>query len=384
MIHSRLILKGLPSKIWELETPCLLIDQAKLLRNLNDMRLRAETGGVTLRPHIKTHKSIDIAKLQIEIGGANGICTSKPDEALVFIQAGFKDITVAFPIIDPRKLDRVLLAARSNRTEMSFIADSEAIVEEIGNAAIRAGVRPSVFMKVDVGLHRVGVEPTHQKAVSVATAIDRHKALNFGGLLSHAGHAYAATNQLEIEQIAECERMTMLELADKLKGAGIAVQKISVGSTPSVLATNSFKGLNEIRPGNYVFMDATAMRLGVASLDQVSFSVLSTVVSRNNSFAIIDAGSKVLSSDKGPHGTGADGFGLAYVDDLCADPFQICRLSEEHGWIAHRGFDLSVGTKVRIVPNHSCVVANLVGQAWVVKDTSIVDQWTFEANSKVL
>lgn len=371
-------------RLADVETPCIVIDRARLMAALARMRDLAAAGGVRLRPHVKTHKSVALARLQLDYGGATGVCASKPDEALVFIDAGIDDVLVAYPVVDARKIARVIAAAARHGTRVAFIADSDTVLRAVEAAGADAGTQVGIYLKVDVGLHRVGVDPTSAAAVGLGQAMAASPHLDFRGLLSHAGHAYGAAGPAEIADIAEAERRTLLELAVRLRNAGVAVPELSVGSTPSVLATASFEGLTEIRPGNYVFLDATALRLGVATPDEVSFSVLATVVSRNDRHAIVDAGSKVLSSDKGAHGLGGDGFGRAYSEGPAGDGFIIDRLSEEHGWVVHDGRALPVGSRVRIVPNHSCVVANLVGRAWLVDDDRIIEAWDMEARAKLL
>jgi D-serine deaminase-like pyridoxal phosphate-dependent protein len=367
-----------------LETPCLLIDRPRLARNLQRVKTIAKRAGVRLRPHVKTHKSTELARLQLEAGGASGLTASKPDEALVFIEAGAPSITVAYPVLDRRKLDRLAKAAYARGTNLNLIADSLPLVEAAQASAVASGTCFDMFMKVDVGLHRVGVDPTSAQALAVAQAIAGSSNLQFRGLISHAGHAYAASGRAEIAAIAEEERRILLTLAETLDRAGRPPPEISVGSTPTVLAAEGYEGLTEIRPGNYVFMDGTVLRLGLAKLDEVALTVRVTVLSRNDRYLIVDAGSKVLSSDKGAHGTGDGGFGRAYRPGLTGDGLIVERLSEEHGWIAHGGADVHVGEPLEIVPNHACVVTNLVGKAWVVEAGSIVDRWTMQARGAVL
>ena len=162
------------------------------------------------------------------------------------------------------------------------------------------------------------------------------------------------------------------------------MREVSVGSTPTVLGCESFEGMTEIRPGNYVFADATAVRLGVATFNDVALSVLTTVISANDRYFIIDAGSKVLSSDLGAHGTGGNaGYGLGFrIDDLSREPLRVVRLSEEHGFIEREG-DLPIGTKLRVIPNHACPVANLAERLTVVSNDEVVDQWAVAARAKV-
>ena len=369
------------------ETPCVVISEPRLEQNLGRMAALAARAGVRLRPHVKTHKSLALAALQMS-GGAVGLTASKADEAIVFLEGGAPSVTAAYPIRDARKLDRLFACAARLGADLRMIADSTELVEILGETGRRQLIRPGVFLKVDVGLGRVGVDPLGDEALAVARAAAAHPHLNFRGLLSHAGHAYAAPDAIAIAEIAEAERRTLLALAARLRTASVPVEEISVGSTPSVLGARDFKGLTEIRPGNYVFLDMTAVRLGLARLEDVALTVLTTVVSRNDRYAIVDAGSKVLSSDKGAHGTDADGYGRAYPFDAagcCDGPGRsVARLSEEHGWVEDAAADLKPGDRLRIVPNHSCVVANLVGRAWLEDALGVGRPWIMDARGVVL
>jgi D-serine deaminase-like pyridoxal phosphate-dependent protein len=205
------------------------------------------------------------------------------------------------------------------------------------------------------------------------------------GILSHAGHAYAASNRAEIAGIAAEERAIMLRVRDRLQADGHELSEISVGSTPTVLASESFDGITEARPGNYVFSDATAVRLELGRLDDVALTILATIISANDRYFIIDAGSKVLSSDLGAHGTGGAGYGLALPLERSDNdsPLRVVRLSEEHGFVKRAGSDLPIGTKLRIIPNHACPVANLADRLTIVSRSEVVDEWLVAGRGKV-
>ena len=275
-------------------------------------------------------------------------------------------MTVAFPVIESSKARRLVEAASPRNCELSFIVDSDVSLEAVERAV--APNRPSAgaYIKIDVGLGRVGLRPDAENLESLAARVVSSPHLEFRGLLSHAGHCYGAAGREAVRQIAESERSQLLAARERLRRSGLEVRELSVGSTPTVLSGGSLDGLDEIRPGNYVFLDLTAVRLGVAGLADVAFSVLASVVSVNETYAIIDAGSKVLSSDLGPHGTGGvRGFGRAFpidtdIEDATVDSsFPVEKLSEEHGFVRHEGTRLRIGDRVRVVPNHSCPVANL-------------------------
>ena len=348
----------LPNNI---ETPCVVVDRARLAANIARVAGIGERYGVAVRPHVKTHKSLDIARLQLE-AGAVGLTASQVDEALEFVCAGVGSVTCAYPCVQGPGLDRLLAEAGERGCDVRFVADSAAGLDALAGAAQRHGCSLPVYVKVDVGLHRCGVAPDSPALVHLARDVAGAAHLTLAGILSHAGHSYAARDEAGARAVAGAEAGFMRAAREHIEAAGLAVHEVSVGSTPTVLASDDFAGITEIRPGNYVFMDRTPVRLGLAAEDEVSLTVLATVVSINDSWIIIDAGSKILSSDGGAHGAVSEDFGLAYPvmgDGSLSRPLSVGRLSEEHGWLVRNGTDLAVGTRVRILPNHSCPVANL-------------------------
>lgn len=365
-----------------LETPAVLVDRTVLTRNVARMGTIARAAGVALRPHAKTHKSLAIGRMQRD-AGATGLTVAKTAEAQVFLDGGFSDLTIAHPLVDRRKIVRILTAAGAVGARLRLIADSRAGVAAIAAAADEAGRPVDVMVKVDVGLHRCGVDPAGEAAAGLARTIAAAPRLAFAGLLSHAGHAYQADGPDGVRAAADDERRTMTGLAERLRAAGIAVPVVSVGSTPTVWLAESFAGIDEIRPGNAVFMDLTQVSLGVAEPADIALAVLATVVSVNGVHAIVDAGSKVLSSDRGPHGSARlAGYGLAARLDG-GPAMTVTGLSEEHGFVAHEGRPPRIGEPLVIVPNHSCVVANLSRVLTVVDDDGRVESWPVDAQSCV-
>lgn len=369
----------------DVESPCILVDTARLESNIARMQRKALAQGVALRPHAKTHKVTEIAGLQL-VAGAVGITASKSEEAVTFIEAGVPSVTVAYPLVDRRKVARVLEAARHHDADVRFIFDSEDGLSVLADACTGWARRETpVLIKVDVGLGRCGLEESDPRIVTLAGRAAATPGLAFAGLLSHAGHAYAAGDAEGVRAIAADEAAILLRLRARLEDAGIETACLSVGSTPTVLAVDDFGGVDEVRPGNYVFMDLTQLRLGVATLDEVALTVLATVVGSRDGQAVVDAGSKVLSSDLGPHGTGSGGYGRAWPADapLGDGPgFAVARLSEEHGFVATGDVRLPVGTRLRIIPNHSCPVANLADRVIAFADGSS-EAWPVAARGKV-
>lgn len=367
---------GETPQLASIRTPAALIDTLALQRNILRMQQRADGAGVALRPHIKTHKCMEIAKLQLA-AGATGVTASKPYEALAFIERGVPSVTIAYPFLEKDGVHELLQsAAEHGCRDLRFVVDSQAGLRQLAMAVNSSSTRFSesfpVYIKVDVGLHRCGVDPSAPgMLLEVARALEAEPSLHLCGLLSHAGQAYGAAGADECRKIGEGERQLMLAARDTLVSAGLvgSTFEISVGATPTELARTEFSGITELRPGNYALMDRTPLRLNLAQPQDVALCVLATVVSTNSRFAIIDAGSKVVSSDKGAHGAdGMSNFGHAFscarYDDFVEGRgahYEVASLSEEHGWLRRLPDApvLGVGDRVLLVPNHSCPIVNL-------------------------
>ena len=368
----------------DLPTPHVAVHLHRLEANLDRVTAIARSHGLALRPHVKTHKCLEIARMQLD-RGAIGVTASKPQEALVFIEAGVPSVTVAYPVVIPQAAQALLESAAKMKCDLRFVVDSLEGVEAIAVGASRDR-RASIFLEIDVGLERCGVKPGAVAVERIARAIHGSPRLRFRGILSHAGHAYAARDKGEIAAIAADERRQMKLVVDRLGAQKIDVEEVSVGSTPTVLAAESFADVSEIRPGNYVFLDATACRLGIAGLNDLSLGVVTTVVSVNERYCIIDAGSKVLSSDAGPHGTGGGGFGHCFALGSAASSWpggrQVVRLSEEHGFVEHGGAPAPIGARALVFPNHSCPAVNLADRLVVLEPGRDPVFWTVAARGK--
>jgi D-serine deaminase-like pyridoxal phosphate-dependent protein len=365
------------------DTPAVLVDDPRLSANVARMAALAATAGVRLRPHAKTHKSLALARRQMD-AGATGLTVAKTAEAELFLAGGIRSVTIAHPLVSPEKIDRALRAASKNGAEVRFIADSESGIDALAGSARAAGRTVPVYLKVDVGLHRCGVDPDSEAALLLARRIAANGALRFAGLLSHAGHAYRLPDGSGLRDIAARERAAMMDLTARLRAAGVDVAEVSVGCTPTVIRNDGFDGITEIRPGNYVYMDRIQVGLGVATLAEVALWVVATVVSVNDRFAIVDAGSKVLSSDRGPHGaTSVDGYGLAWRIDRDTPPMTVASVSEEHGFVEHRGAAPSIGTRVAILPNHACSVVNLARHILVAKPDGTIEAGSVDGRALV-
>jgi D-serine deaminase-like pyridoxal phosphate-dependent protein len=369
-------------RITDLPTPAVLVESSRLTRNLDRMQAAVTARGRRLRPHAKTHKSPVVAGMQVA-RGAVGICCAKLGEAEVFADAGITDIRVPYPL-NPVNAERVLAVA--DRVAFSFIVDDPGVAEGWSDIARQAGRQLDVLIKVDVGFHRCGIDPDASDAASIVQEIAALPGLRFKGLLSHAGHAYGASSDAEVEAIACAEARVLRGLASR---SGVACEEISVGATPTARFSIQQEGVTELRPGNYAYYDRMQVAVGSATWDDCALTVLARVVSRPAADRIIfDSGSKTLTSDavKGRGHTPGHG---AVLEDLHGsqpdDSLVIERLSEEHATVrnADGRSRLAIGDLVRIVPNHSCVVSNMVDAVWLVDGDAVVDRLPVAARGRI-
>jgi D-serine deaminase-like pyridoxal phosphate-dependent protein len=371
-------------RLEDLRTPCVLVDRGRVERNVERMQTMASAGGKRLRPHAKTHKSVNLARLQLA-RGAIGICCAKLGEAEVFADAGIEDIRLAYPL-NPVNADRVL--ALLDRTRLSFIVDHADVARAWSEAMQEAGREVDVLVKVDVGLHRCGIDPSSHGAAELVARIAGMPGLRFRGLLSHAGHAYGAATRDDAAAIARAEASTLSTLAGQVRALGVAVEEISVGATPTAQFSADEPHITEMRPGNYIYLDRMQVALGVATWDDCALTVLARVVTTHApDRVILDSGSKTLSSDlaRGPGNTAGYGAVLSALDSVAQDESLVIeRLSEEHAAVrALRPSRLEPGDLVRIIPNHSCVVSNLVDSVWLVDGGEVVEQMDISARGRI-
>jgi D-serine deaminase-like pyridoxal phosphate-dependent protein len=351
------------------------------MRNIDRAQALATATGVHLRPHAKTHKSPVVAKWQID-RGAVGVCCAKVGEAEVFVDAGIGDIRLPYPV-NPSNAARV--RALADRAVISIIVDHLDVARGWSDAMQRAGQRLDVLIKVDVGFHRCGIDPDHD-ALRFVQDVASPPGLRLCGLLSHAGHGYHAASEDELRDVARREAQILVGLRERAARSGIALEEVSVGATPTLRFSAGQAGLTELRPGNYVYFDRTQLALGAATLDDCALTVLATVVTKHEGRIILDAGSKTLTNDQAPGITMAPGFGAILTEDGCAldDMLAIERLSEEHATVRVTGSTaLKPGDRVRILPNHSCVVSNLVNEVRLVEGERVIDTLPVAARGRI-
>jgi len=363
-----------------LPTPQVLIDRARLTRNIDRVQHMASSAGMRLRPHAKTHKSPVVAKLQIE-RGAVGVCCAKLGEAEVFVDAGVTDIRLPYPV-NPINAPR--LVALMDRAAMSIIVDNLDVARG-WSGAMTAGARTlDVLIKVDVGFHRCGIDPGADP-LSFIQSIASMPGLRLRGLLSHAGHGYHAASEDELRTIAQLEAETLTTLRERAANTGITFDEISVGATPTLRYSARQRGITELRPGNYVYFDRTQLALGSAALDDCALTVLATVVAKHPGRIILDSGSKTLTNDTARGITKAPGYGAVLTDaGTIDDTLLVERLSEEHATVRVDGeTHLKPGDRVRILPNHACTVSNLVDVVRLVEGDEVIETLPVAARGRI-
>lgn len=350
----------------ELATPALLLDSTILERNCAAMAQRAAHHGVALRPHLKTSKSVEVARLATR-GQAGGITVSTVAEADYFAANGFLDLTYAVGISTSKieALDRI---QRTHGARITLLADR---VEAVLSAAEQARALEATFpmlIEIDTGGGRGGLAPDDAELLTVARAVQQSEAFTLVGVLTHAGHSYHAEGRDAIRAIAEAERAGAVHAAERLRAAGFRIDVVSVGATPTAVCAESLEGVTEMRPGVYTFFDLDQVARGICTVDDVAMSVLATVIGHNprSGRVLIDAGALALSKDS----SGAEfrddlGYGLVCPADGGGPlaGLHVAELHQEHGLVAGDGdlqalfTALPVGSRVRILPHHACMTA---------------------------
>lgn len=365
-----------------LKTPGLVLDVAKVKRNAAEMSRRIKQFGADLRPHIKTHKCIEVARIQTA-GHSGAVTVSTLAEARAFAANGFSKITYAVPI-EPGKFRDAIEISRD--CELSLITDDVDVPDQLNTAAKQANVHVRLFLKVDCGYHRCGVEPNNPLAIEIARRISNASHLRFAGILTHAGHSYNCQTKAEVLALAKHERDVMARFAEGLRKEVGPVPIVSIGSTPTITSIDHLDGIDEVRPGNYIFFDAFQATLGSCSFDDCALTVLASVVHCARSEGggrkvIIDAGAIALSKDRGPLGLNPD-CGYGRVLNLAGENLNltVSEMSQEHGVIMVNNEDtfdrLRIGSRVRVLANHSCLTAAQHSHYNVLEGEHVVDRWT--------
>ena len=360
----------------DLDTPALVADLDIVQRNVRRMADLARRGGKSLRPHVKTHKSPDLARLQLA-AGATGITVAKLGEAEVMADAGFNDLFLANEPATEVKATRLAILVR--RARVAAGVDSLEGAAILSRAAARAGVVVGIRIEVDTGLGRCGVR-TAEAALEIARAVCDSPGLRLEGIFTHEGHVYRASPE-EVRTACVGAAARMREVAEVLRTEGLPCGLVSVGSTPGAAAMADEPGIDEMRPGVYVFNDGMQAALGSAREEDCGLTVLASVISRPEAqIAILDAGSKALSSDRAESGS-------RHGAILGLPQARIDWLSEEHAHVDLRGVPAAarprLGEKVRIVPHHACACVNLHSYMVVARADRVQDRWPIAARGRM-
>lgn len=365
-----------------LETPALLLDEARMKRNIERMRRQVERLGVAFRPHVKTNKCHEVAR-RLMTSDEGPITVSTLLEADYFAERGVKDILYAV-CIAPNKMDHVLrLQARGAR--MSIILDSVEAARMVAQRLAAAPADVGVLIEVDSDGHRSGVKPESPELLDIARTL-AEGGVPVRGVMTHAGSSYDCRSPEALRAMAEQERAAIVLAAQRLRHAGFACPVVSVGSTPTALFAEHLDGVTELRAGVYVFFDLVMAGIGVCAVDDIALSVLATVIGhqREKGWTLLDAGWMAMSRDRGTAGQPVDqGYGL--VCDVQGRPladYILVGANQEHGIMARRPgsvadtLELQVGQQVRILPNHACSTAAQYGAYQVVgQDGAVTATW---------
>jgi len=346
----------------------LLLNRPVLERNCRAMGERATRLGVRLRPHLKTAKCVEVARMATR-DHFGGITVSTVAEARHFATAGFRDILYAVGII-PAKVAPLAGLQADTGAMVQLTLDSIEAAVATGQTAGQLGATFGVLIEIDTGAGRAGLPPDDEKAmVAVAEAIEGSPTLRFQGIMTHAGHAYHGRNAGEIRAIARAERDGLTFAAGLLAGRGFPCATVSLGSTPTLAHhAPSLDGITEVRPGVYTFFDLDQWALGTCSLDDIAVSVLATVIGHNRRAGriLVDAGALALSKDVSASEF-RDGLGFGLVvpsvelpNEAGLGPLRVAELYQEHGAIAAANGELPyktlpIGAKVRLLPHHTCL-----------------------------
>ena len=358
-------LGAIGARIEDLDTPSLLLDLDKVERNLTAMSRLFATSRVKLRPHTKTHKVPILALRQIE-RGAIGVCCAKLGEAEVMAAGGVPDVLVTTEVVGPLKLRRLLGVAR--QTRVTTVVDDAGAAAQLSEAALAAGLRLRCLVDVNVGQNRTGVEPG-EPALALAQQVVRLGGLELAGLQGYEGHLQHIVDSTE-RRAANARAMQLLsDTADLLATKGLPVEIVSTAGTGTGLFAAEWPRVTEIQPGSYVVMDSDYGRVQGLPFEN-ALTVLASVVSRRPNEAIVDAGTKCLSTDAGP----------AKPRDLDAT---YAHQGDEHGKLTFaNGNPLALGDKLELIPSHCDTTINLHDRYYVTSAGRVVAVWPIAARGR--
>ena len=370
-------------ELHELDTPCLVVDEMRMQHNIARMQQRMNALGVSFRPHVKTSKCLEIARLQRD-AGARGITVSTLKEAEEFFDGGFDDTFYAVAMA-PSKAARAL-ALQARGCNLRLVVDSLAGADALLAAAAQAKLEPRVLIELDVDGHRAGVPVESTLLLDIARRLHEGGA-DLLGVMSHAGSSYECATSTELLGVAEEERARSVRAALRLRAAGLPCEVVSIGSTPTALSAQQLDGVTEVRAGVYVFFDLVMAGTSICDIEDIALSVLTTVIGHQpeRGWIIVDAGWMALSRDRGTQKQAIDrGYGVVCdATGQVLDDWMVTGANQEHGIVAHsqeRARDdieklFPIGTRLRILPNHACATGAQHGNYHVLHGTDASGTW---------
>jgi D-serine deaminase-like pyridoxal phosphate-dependent protein len=360
------------------DTPSLIIDKSKMMKNIAQMQSVATQNRVNLRPHVKTHKIPAIAKMQIE-AGATGITVAKVSEAEVMAEGGIDDIFIAYPIVTEAKIKRVIELSR--KIDLTVGVDSLVGAEKLSVFAAKHGSTIKVRLEVDTGLKRTGV--IYDDAIELARKIHSLTNLDLTGIYTFRGAIFKGKPTLDLEEAGREEGELMVSLAERLRESGIEIKDVSVGSSPTARFAARVKGITEIRPGTYVFYDRMQAKLNVCEMEECSAKVVATIVSMpSKDLCIIDGGSKTFATDVQPNTDPLNLEGFGYIVN-CPEAI-LERVTEEHGMVkVPNDHSFKIGDTIEIIPNHICPTVNLHNDVYLVEEDGSIEKSPVLARGKL-
>lgn len=356
-----------------IETPALLVDIARLERNLARMAAYTASHGLALRPHAKTHKTTHVGAAQLRHGAVGLTCATTREMEVMSAVTG--DLLFAYPPVGRARAERLVGLPRSVRVSVAL--DSADAVNEIATVARAHGRAVGVLVEVDLGMHRVGVRDA-ESAVALARLVSERAPLEYDGIAFYPGHIRSPVSEQGDALSALAAELGVV--LDALARSGLPPRVVSGGSTPAAWRMHEIAGLTEVRPGTYAYNDRTTAATGACAWDDCALTVLATVVSTSVPGQVVtDAGSKALGREplRAEHD---DGFGAL----LERPEVPVRAMSEEHGILdtGASGWGARVGDQVRIVPNHACIAVHAADFVHVVRDGAVVDRWHIEARGR--
>ncbi len=358
-------------------TPALLCSLRQLSDNLKQMQEHCRRHQLNLRPMVKTHKCSRIIQMQME-AGATGVLTTSLKEARLALKTGCKDITLAYPLMEASQ--KRALQEMSENCKLTLTVDSLEQVEFL-QSCFMGMPQVKILIKIDSGLHRLGIIPEDTPRLqSVCQAILQSKNLEYEGVSTHAGQVYSCRNLKEVLQVAKKEQDSVRRASKSLLPLSPS-NVVAIGSTPTVICSNDFEGITEVRPGNYVFYDRIQVALGAAQMEQCALRVAGTVLSKPADHrAIINLGSKQLGLDRGAHGQELTPFFGTIMEYPEAEIFA---LSEELGRVClPLSSKIQAGDIIHVIPNHACVVSNLFRKMHLIDSFGkVLDTWEIDSGN---